>query len=104
MSTSDRDGHLLISTHHLDNSEFRVVYLDIVHELCHVKQFLDGRVLYDDRFSYVDSPVEVEAYRITVEEARRIGMTKKEIADYLKVEWTSDEDHRRLLDSVGIDS
>jgi hypothetical protein len=31
MGTSDVDGHLLISTHHLSDSEFRTVYLDIVH-------------------------------------------------------------------------
>ncbi len=102
MSTSDRDGHLLISTHHLDNSDFRTVYLDVVHELCHVKQFLDGRTLYDDNFAYVDSPVEVEAYRTTVEEARRIGMSEKEIAEYLRVEWTSEEEHRRLLSTLGV--
>ena len=103
MSTSDRDGHLLISTHHLDNSDFRTVYLDIVHELCHVKQFFDGRTLYDDRFAYVDSPVEIEAYRTTVKEARRIGMSDKEISEYLRVEWNSEEEHRRLLSHMGID-
>lgn len=102
MSTSDRDGHLLISTHHLDHSDFRTVYLDVVHELCHVKQFFDGRKLYDDMFAYVDSPVEVEAYRITVEEARRIGMTESEIAEYLRVEWNTEEEHLRLLTNVGV--
>lgn len=102
MSTSDRDGHLLISTHHLDNSDFRTVYLDIVHELCHVKQFFDGRTLYDDRYAYVDSPVEVEAYRTTVDEARRIGMSDKEISEYLRVEWNSEEEHKRLLAHLGL--
>lgn len=103
MSTSDKDGHLLISTHHLNNSDFRIVYLDIVHELCHVKQFFDGRKLYDDRYAYVDSPVEIEAYKTTVQEARRIGMTKEEISEYLKVEWSSEDEHRRLLSHLGLD-
>lgn len=102
MSTSDRDGHLLISTHHLNNSDFRTVYLDVVHELCHVKQFFDGRTLYDEKFAYVDSPVEVEAYRRTIKEARRIGVSEAEIAEYLKVEWNSDEEHKRLLANLGI--
>ena len=102
MSTSDKDAHLLISTHHLDHSDFRTVYLDVVHELCHVKQFFDGRTLYDDRFSYVDSPVEVEAYKKTVEEAKRLGMSNAEIAEYLRVEWTSDEDQKKLLVNLGL--
>lgn len=102
MSTSDKDAHLLISTHHLDTSDFRTVYLDVVHELCHVKQFFDGRTLYDDRFSYVDSPVEIEAYKTTVQEAKRLGMSNAEIAEYLKVEWTSEEDQKKLLVNLGL--
>src|SRR5271156_3816063 len=53
MGTSDIDGHLLISTNHLKNSEFRTVYLDLVHELCHVKQFRKGRPLFYPKLSYV---------------------------------------------------
>lgn len=102
MSTSDQDAHLLISTYHLDHSDFRTVYLDVVHELCHVKQFFDGRTLYDDRFSYVDSPVEVEAYKTTVQEAKRLGMSDAEIAEYLRVEWNSDEDQKKLLVNLGL--
>lgn len=102
MSTSDKDAHLLISIHHLDHSDFRTVYLDVVHELCHVKQFFDGRTLYDDRYSYVDSPVEIEAYRTTVQEAKRLGMSNSEIAEYLRVEWTSDEDQKKLLVNLGL--
>lgn len=102
MSTSDVDGHILMSTHHIEHSDFKTVYLDVVHELCHVKQFFDGRTLYDDRYSYVDSPVEVEAYKKTVEEARRIGLSEQEIAEYLRVEWTSEEDYKRLLTTLGV--
>ncbi|MGI0131451.1 MAG: hypothetical protein ACREDE_05430 [Thermoplasmata archaeon] len=96
MGTSDVDGHLLISTHHLKDSEFRTVYLDIVHELCHVKQFRAGRPLFYSKLSYVDAPSEIEAYRFTVDEGRRIGMTDRQLLDYLKVEWISPAEHRRL--------
>jgi hypothetical protein len=102
MGVSDEDGHLLISTHHLQNAEEAVLYLDIVHELFHVKQFMDGKKLFLDEFEYVDSPVEIEAYRATVDEARRIGMSTKDITEYLKVEWVNDEAHKRLVKTLGL--
>ena len=104
MAVSDVDGHLLISTYHLKNSDFRVLYLDIIHELVHVKQFMDGRQLFNqEEFDYVDSPTEIEAYRHAVKEAKRIGMTDKEIVEYLKVEWVSEEAHKRLVEAVGLE-
>jgi hypothetical protein len=102
MGTSDIDGHLLISTHHLRDSEFRTVYLDLVHELCHVKQFRKGKPLFYPKLSYVDAPSEIEAYRFTIREGRRIGMSDKELLDYLKVEWITPAEHRRLAKRCGI--
>lgn len=96
MGTSDVDGHLLISTNHLSTSEFRTIYLDVVHELCHVKQFRAGRPLFYPKLSYVDAPSEIEAYRVTIKGGRRIGMTDRQLMDYLKVEWISPAEHRRL--------
>ncbi|MGI0080116.1 MAG: hypothetical protein ACRECH_10880, partial [Nitrososphaerales archaeon] len=66
MGVSDEDGHLLVSAHHLRTADPIVIYLDIVHELHHVKQFFDGKELFNDDFEYVDSPVEIEAYKATV--------------------------------------
>ncbi len=102
MGVSDVDGHILISTHHLQSSDFRVLYLDVVHELVHVKQFMEGKQLFNSEFEYVDSPVEVEAYRHCVNEAKRIGMSDEEIIDYLKVEWVDPESHKRLVEAVGL--
>ena len=102
MGVSDVDGHVLISTHHLKNSEFKILYLDVVHELVHVKQFMDGKQLFNSEFEYVDSPVEVEAYRHAVKEAKRIGMSDKEIIEYLKVEWVDLESHKRLVEACGL--
>lgn len=102
MGTSDVDGHLLVSTHHLRDSPLRTVYLDVVHELCHVRQFRQGRKLFYPRLSYVDAPSEIEAYRLTVEEGRRIGMTDRELLDYLKVEWITPAELRRLARRCGV--
>jgi hypothetical protein len=96
MGTSDVDGHLLVSTHHLKDSDFRTVYLDVVHELCHVRQFRQGRPLFYPKLSYVDAPSEIEAYRLTVEEGRRIGMNDRELYEYLRVDWISPAELQRL--------
>ncbi len=102
MGTSDVDGHLLVSSHHLKGSDFRTVYLDVVHELCHVRQFRRGQPLFYPKLNYVDAPSEIEAYKFTVLEGRRIGMSDRELIDYLKVEWIDAKDHRRLARRMGL--
>ena len=102
MGVSDEDGHLLVSAHHLRTADPIVLYLDIVHELHHVRQFFDGRELFSPEFEYVDSPVEIEAYKATVVEAKRIGMPEEQVIDYLKIEWLTDEQHARLVRAVGL--
>ena len=47
-------------------------------------------------------PTEIESYDITVKEAKRLGMSDKEIIDYLKVEWITAEEHKKLAAHVGI--
>ncbi|HLF07310.1 MAG TPA: hypothetical protein VI893_09090 [Thermoplasmata archaeon] len=100
----DEDGRLVVGLEHITSSDARTVYLDVVHELVHVKQHREGRELYDRRYRYVDRPTEVEAYRVAVEEARRIGMDDKEIFEYLHVEWISAEEHRRLAMRLGVEA
>ena len=95
-------GDIIISSPYLKTAAERDFYLDLIHELVHVKQFKQGKDLFDKKYSYVDRPTEIEAYSVAVEEARRIGMTEGEIVDYLKVEWVNDEDFKRLLRAVGV--
>lgn len=102
MGTSDVDGHLIISNRYLREGEFTSVYLDVVHELCHVNQFRHGKRLFYPRLSYVDAPSEIEAYRFTVREGRRIGMSEKQLVEYLKVEWITPVEHRRLARRTGL--
>lgn len=102
MGVSDTDGHLLVSAHYLRNGDIIDIYLDIVHELVHVRQFLEGKELFDDRFTYAERPTEVEAYRHTVEEARRLGLNDERICRYLKTEWMSDEDLVKLAGILGV--
>ena len=98
----DEDGTVVIGENHLRKSEERVLYLDILHELVHVKQFREGRELFDRRFAYVDRPTELEAYSLGVQEARRLGMSEAEIYEYLTVPWVSDLDMGRLATRLGV--
>ncbi len=102
MGVSDVDGHIFISTYHLKNSNEEIIYLDIIHELFHVKQFMEGRDLFDPNYEYVDRPTEIEAYLHTVKEARRIGLDDKEIFDYLETDWIDNNAHKRLASHVGV--
>lgn len=102
MAVSDEDGHLLISAYHLRTADQAIIYLDVVHELHHVKQFMDGKELFLTDFEYVDSPIEIEAYLGTVDEAKRIGFSDDQIVEYLKIEWMTDEQLKRLVARMGL--
>jgi hypothetical protein len=102
---SNKDGHLIANANYLKTGEIRAIYLDLIHELVHVKQFKDGRKLSVDlgkRFEYVERPTELEAYRHTIKEARRLGMTDEEIIDYLNVTWLDEEEVSRLARHLGV--
>ncbi|MGA2972670.1 MAG: hypothetical protein ABSE39_08630 [Candidatus Bathyarchaeia archaeon] len=102
---SDEDGHLIANANYLRDGETRAIYLDLIHELVHVKQFRDGREILlslGKRFEYVDRPTELEAYKHTIKEARRLGMTDEEIVDYLRVTWLDEEEVRRLARNLGV--
>jgi len=39
----DYDGRLLIGLHYLGTGDFTDIHLDVVHELVHVKQVMNGK-------------------------------------------------------------
>ena len=103
MGVDNSDGHLLVNGRYLNSGDKTDIYLDVVHELCHVRQWMDGRELFDPQYDYVDRPTEVEAYRYTVQEAKRIGLAESRILQYLKTEWMSEDDLKRLVKNMGVD-
>lgn len=92
MGVNGSNGHLIVNPKYLNDGDRLEVYLDVVHELVHVRQFTEGRELFDSHYSYVERPTEVEAYRFAVQEARRLGKSDEWICAYLKTPWMSDED------------
>jgi hypothetical protein len=93
---------IILSAPYLREADDRYLYLDVVHELCHIRQLMNGRKLFDRSYSYVDRPTEIEAYRTTIDEARRIGFTDNDLVDYLRVEWISEDDFKRFLRTLGV--
>lgn len=102
MYVDTSNGHLVVSSRYLNTGDKIDIYLDLIHELCHVKQFLDGRDLFDQRYRYVERPTEIEAYCYTVQEARRLGLSNKRIYEYLKTEWISNREFNFLVKVVNV--
>ncbi len=103
MGVSDDDGHLMVNKRYLSTGRKLDIYLDVVHELCHVKQHMEGRDLFDPLYDYVDRPTEIEAYRYAVQEAKRIGLSASEIRLYLKTEMMSNAVLDVLIKNMGVD-
>jgi hypothetical protein len=103
MGVSDSDGHLMVNKSYLSTGSKQDIYLDVIHELCHVKQYFEGKELFDPHYDYVDRPTEIEAYRYSVQEAKRIGLSAKEIREYLQTEMMSTQALERLITNMGVD-
>jgi hypothetical protein len=102
MFVDNDDASITIGLKHLRCASDEFLYLDIIHELCHVKQHLQGRNLYDRSKAYVDRETEIEAYQVTVQEARRIDLNDDAIYRYLRVSWITSEEHKRLAYKLGV--
>ncbi|HET6403581.1 MAG TPA: hypothetical protein VFH78_02950, partial [Candidatus Thermoplasmatota archaeon] len=76
------------------------LYLDMLHEITHIRQHHEGRDLWDERYAYVDRITEVEGYAVAVEEGRRLGMSAEEIIAHLSNPWMDEEDVRKLQQNV----
>lgn len=102
MGVNGSNGHLMVSPRYLNDGDRLDVYLDVIHELAHIRQHMDGKELFDSNYSYVERPTEVEAYRYAVEEARRLGQSDERICEYLKTPWMSEEDLRHLARTLKV--
>ena len=97
----DRDTkRITINKNYLSETEKGTLYLDFVHEMIHIWQITKGEDVFDRSVSYVDTPTEIEAYKYTIEDAKRIGFSRRDIVEYLKVRWITDEEHSRLVKAV----
>jgi hypothetical protein len=76
------------------------LYLDLIHELTHLRQLAEWQDVWDERFPYVDRPTEIEGYAVAIEEGLRLGMTEAEIFHHLSNPWMTTAEVRRLRQNV----
>jgi hypothetical protein len=93
---------IVVGKSHLVESPALMLFMDIYHELCHVRQRQGGANLWEPGVSYVKRWTEIEAYRLVIDEARTLGVSDDFLRDYLKVEWISEKEHRELLAELGV--
>ena len=102
MYVDSANGHLVVNSRYLKMGNKIDIYLDLIHELYHIKQFKDGKDLFDTRYCYVERPTEIEAYHYAVQEARRLGLDDNRICKYLKTEWMSERELKILARAVEV--
>lgn len=97
----DHKGTLLINPHYLGSGDFTDIYLDVIHELVHVKQAWSGKNS-DQAVSYVERPLEIEAYRAAVEEAKVLGWDENRILAYLDSDLINAEELTQLARTLEV--
>ena len=76
------------------------LYLDLAHELTHLRQLVEGRNIWDHSLHYVDRPTEIEGYAVAVEEGRRLGKTEEQVIQHLSNPWLNDDEVDRLRKNI----
>lgn len=97
----DYEGRLLINPEYFKNGDFTDLYLDIIHELVHVKQVLNGKNC-NHNLPYVERPLEIEAYGIAVNEARVLGLDENRIFDYLDSDLINGNELKQLATTLKV--
>ena len=76
------------------------LYLDLAHELTHLRQLAEGRNIWDHSLHYVDRPTEIEGYAVAVAEGIRLGMTEEQVMQHLANPWLNDDEVMRLRKNI----
>ena len=73
------------------------------YELVHVKQVLNGKNC-NHQLRYVERPLEIEAYKAAIDEARALGLDENRILDYLESDLIDDDELRQLATTLELGS
>ena len=76
------------------------LYIDLAHELTHLRQHAEGKDLWDHELHYVDRPTEIEGYAVALEEGIRLGMTEEQVVRHLSNPWLSQAEAARLRNNI----
>lgn len=97
-----KEGVVLVSWWYYHAGADLHLYLDLMHELTHIRQLRDGADLWDAKYSYAQRPTEIEAYAVATEEGRRLGMTPAQIEEHLHNPWMTDADVAGLTKAIDV--
>ena len=76
------------------------LYLDLAHELTHLRQLAEGKNIWDHGTNYVDRPTEIEGYAVAVAEGLRLGLTEDQVMQHLSNPWLTDDEVDRLRRNI----
>jgi hypothetical protein len=76
------------------------LYLDLTHELTHLRQLEEGKNIWEHSIPYIDRQTEIEGYAVAVSEGIRLGMTEEEVMQHLSNPWLNDEEVERLRKNI----
>ncbi len=96
----DDSPAIILAEHYYHRGSPLDLYLDLLHELTHLRQLAEGQGLWDESLHYVDRPTEIEGYAVAVEEGRRLGMTEADIVRHLSNPWMTPAEVTRLRANV----
>ena len=96
----DKAGVIVVSWWYYHLGDNLDLYLDLLHELTHIRQLKEGKDLWDASRSYADRPTEIEGYAVATEEGRRLGMTEERLQAHLHNPWMTEDDVKRLRASM----
>ena len=91
---------IILAEHYYRLGSPRDLYLDLLHELTHLRQFVEAQSLWDESLHYLDRPNEIEGYAVAVQEGRRLGMTEADIVRHLSNPWMAPAEVTRLCANV----
>jgi hypothetical protein len=96
----DRAPAIILSENYYRRGNSLDLYLDLIHELTHLRQLAEGRNIWDRSLGYVDRPTEIEGYAVAIEEGLRLGMTESAIINHLSNPWMTQAEVLRLRENV----
>jgi len=96
----DQAPAIVLAEHYYRRGNPLDLYLDLIHELVHLRQLAEGKNIWDRHFPYVDRPTEIEGYAVAIEEALRLGMTESEIIAHLSNPWMTHVEVLRLRENI----
>jgi hypothetical protein len=89
-----------LNEYYYKNGNSLDLYLDLAHELTHLRQHFEGENVWQHEIDYVDRPTEIEGYAVAVEEGIRLGMTETDVIRHLSNPWMSEEETARLRKNI----